>query len=82
MAREKVEGRKIPPDQFIHQYFAARDVVNRIKAKFGRRIRVDLLLKNNDGSNRVYKANVDQIDNHVPEKYTKLEIASIIGTSK
>ena len=46
--REKLEGRKIPPEQFVDQYFAARDVVNRLKAQFSQRIQVDLLLKNNE----------------------------------
>ena len=35
---------------------------------------VDLLLKNNDNSNRMYKAGVDQIDHHIPEKYTRGDI--------
>lgn len=69
-AREVVEGRNIKIEHFIAQYFSARDVVNSLKVKFGDKVKVDLLLKNNDNSNRVYKANIDKIDNHVPEKYT------------
>jgi predicted ABC-type ATPase len=78
--REKLEGRKIPPEQFVDQYFAARDVVNRLKAQFSQRIQVDLLLKNNDGSNRVYQANIDKIDHFVPEKYTRGEVETMIRT--
>jgi UDP-N-acetylglucosamine kinase len=78
-AREAVEGRRIPPMEFIDQYFAARDTVNRLKLRFARRVKVDLLLKNNDNSNRVYRANIDQIDNHVPEKYDRLAIERAIG---
>lgn len=81
VAREKLEGRRIPPEQFVEQYFAARDVVNSLKALFEKKIQVDLLLKNVDGSNRVYQANIDQIDNFVPEKYTKHEVESIIRTT-
>ena len=80
MAREKLEGRRIPPEQFVEQYFAARDVVNSLKALFEKKIQVDLLLKNVDGSNRVYRANIDEIDNFVPEKYTRSEVESIIRT--
>ncbi len=69
-AREKAEGRNIRREDFIAQYFAARDVVNGLKARFGRDVSVDLLTKNMDGSGRSYKANIDRIDNHVPEKYT------------
>jgi predicted ABC-type ATPase len=37
-AREKQEGRKIRPETFLEQYFAAREVVNRLKAELGRQI--------------------------------------------
>lgn len=78
MARESAEGRRIPPDQFIDQYFGAREVVNDLKKAFGAKIRVDLLLKNNDNSNRTYKAGIDAIDNHVPEKYTRASLEELI----
>ena len=42
--------------------------VNRLKTELGTRIQVDLLMKNNDGSHKFYRAGVDQIDNHIPEK--------------
>lgn len=70
-AREVVEGRKIQPLDFIDQYFMARDSVNELKKRFEKDIFVDLLLKNNDNSNRRYEANIDQIDSHVKEKYTR-----------
>lgn len=69
-ARELLEGRNIQIEHFIQQYFGARDAVNRLKGQFSQSIKMDLLLKNNDNSNRTYKANIDKIDHHVPEKYT------------
>lgn len=78
-AREAEEGRHIPPERFIDQYFAAREVVNRLKSEFGKRVSVDLLLKNNDNSHRMYKAGVDQIDYHIPEKYTRADVQQMIG---
>lgn len=77
-ARESVEGRRILNKDFVNQYFAARDVVNRLKKEFGKDIQVDLLLKNNDNSNRMYKAGIDQIDHHVPEKYTRADIVKLL----
>ncbi|MEX1198381.1 MAG: zeta toxin family protein [Pseudohongiellaceae bacterium] len=74
-AREKIEGRRIRVDTFIEQYFAAREVVNRLKAEFGKALQVDLLLKDHDGSNKVYKDNVDRIDNYIPEKYSRAQLA-------
>lgn len=76
-ARESSEGRRIPPERFVEQYFEARDVVNRIKREFGPDVRLDLLLKNIDNSTRTYHAGVDQIDSHVPEKYSRADVEKI-----
>lgn len=79
LAREAKEGRRIEPEDFIRQYFAAREVVNRLKIRFGAQIQVDLLMKNNDGSHRFYRAGVDQIDNHIPEKYSPEDVRLMLG---
>lgn len=78
-AREAAEGRRIQPEAFVRQYFAAREVVNRLKAEFGKRIQVDLLMKNNDGTQQFYRAGVDQIDNHIPEKYSPSDVRHLLG---
>lgn len=78
VAREGAEGRRIRLETFIEQYFAARDVVNRLKREYGGRIKADLLLKNNDNSNRLYKAGIDQIDHHVPERYTRPQVEELL----
>lgn len=71
LAREEEEGRGIPVESFIDQYFDAREVVNRLKRELGADIRVDLLLKPHDASTRVYQANIEQIDHFVPETYDR-----------
>jgi UDP-N-acetylglucosamine kinase len=78
-AREALDGRRIHPETFIDQYFAARDVVNRLKRHFDGNIRIDLLLKNIDGSNRTFVNNVDQIDSYVPEKYDHTTLRTLLG---
>ena len=78
-AREAEEGRRIEPDTFVTKYFAARSVVNQLKREFGQSISVDLILKNHDNSDRIYKANIDKIDHHVPEKYTAGEVRTLTG---
>ncbi len=80
-AREAAEGRRIKLEHFIDQYFAAREAVNQLKREFGKEIRVDLLLKNNDNSRRLYSAGVDQIDNHIPEKYNRADIERMLKLS-
>ena len=77
-AREKEEGRNIPPERFIDQYFAARENVNKLKNKFGKEISVDLILKNIDGSQKLYKSGIDQIDHHIQENYTRTDIEKFI----
>ena len=79
LARESQEGRRIMPEHFVSQYFAARDVVNGLKVKFGKDIQIDLLLKNLDGTNRKYFDNVDQVDSHVPEKYTLEDLKKLVS---
>ena len=78
-AREAAEGRRIRPEHFIQQYFGAREVVNRLKVEFGKEISIDLLLKNNDNSHRLYKAGIDQIDHHIPEKYGVADVEQMLN---
>ena len=79
-AREALEGRRIDLNTFITQYFEARRVVNALKVRYGADIKVDLLLKNNDGSNRAYQANVTNIDHFVPEAYDENRLRVAIST--
>jgi predicted ABC-type ATPase len=78
-AREIVEGRRIPPEEFIGQYFAAREVVNSLKRELGPDISVDLLQKPIRGSERLFRAGIDQIDNHIPETYDRKQLAELLG---
>ncbi len=68
--REVLEGRRIEKEHFVSHYFSARNSVNSLKREFGNKIKVDLLVKNIDGSDRYYKENIDIIDNYVEESYT------------
>jgi len=78
-AREVAEGRRVLPQHFVEQYFSARQVVNQLKEEFGKGIHVDLLLKNRDNSDKVYRDNIDNVDNHVPEKYSRQEVIDLIA---
>lgn len=80
-AREATEGRRIQPEDFVRQYFAARQVVNRLKKEFGVLIRVDLLMKNSDNSHRFYRAGVDLIDSYIPECVDQEALEFQLGVS-
>lgn len=77
-AREKEEGRRILPETFIEQFLGAQAVVRELKREFGGRIRVDLLIKSNKGSARSYHDNIAAVENHLPQKYTRKELESLI----
>lgn len=78
-AREEAEGRRIRPEHFVDQYFAARDVVNALKLEYGGDVHVDLLVKHIDNTGRLYKAGVDKIDYHIPEQYTRADLTAMLG---
>lgn len=78
-ARERAEGRRILIDHFVEQYFSARDVVNALKLEYGKDVHVDLLLKHIDNSDRLYKAGVEKIDYHIPERYTREQLIAALG---
>lgn len=77
-AREIKDGRMVPKDAFISQYYKARENVNLLKKEFNEKIKVDLIVKNIDGTDFSYKENIDIIDNYIPEKYTKGALENLI----
>lgn len=79
-AREQVEGRHIPQDEFVRQYFGAREVVNRLKVQFGHAVTVDVLIKNEYGVTRMYKENIRRVDDHIPEKYDQASLTRMLNT--
>lgn len=77
-AREKLEGRRILPGIFIEQFFASQNVIKELKLKFGSQIQVDLLVKNNKGKTRFYHDNVQAIEHHLEQKYTRKDLERLI----
>ncbi len=81
LAREAEEGRCIPLERFIDQYFAARQVVNSLKRELPQ-IKVDLLLKPYGPSAKVYQAGIEQIDHFVPETYDRAALVERLSGIK
>lgn len=77
-AREIRDGRHVPRDSFIQQYFQARENVNILKKEFGSKIRVDLVVKNIDGTDFSYRENIDVVDNYISEKYNADQLKALI----
>lgn len=78
-AREKVEGRKIQSETFIEQFLGAQSVIRQVKAKYGDAVKVDLLLKNTDGSPREYRDNIADIEQHINKKYSRSDLERLLN---
>lgn len=78
-AREKVEGRKIKPEHFVTQYFGAQEVIQKLKENFGSSIRVDVVLKDNDGKVKNHHSNVDSLIPYLKPTYGIDEVNKIVG---
>lgn len=76
--RETKEGRKIPRETFIEQYFIARENTNTLKREFGKDIEIFLIVKNIDGTDSSSHGNIEIIDTYIPEKYTRDDLRKII----
>ncbi|MCH8499500.1 MAG: zeta toxin family protein [Marinobacter sp.] len=77
-ARERLEGRRILPVNFIEQFLAARATVNALKAHFGADIKIDLLIKDYSNKTRVYEANIERIDYYVDQEYSRESLIRLI----
>lgn len=80
-AREIAEGRRIPPDRFVDQFFGARNVVNELKVKFGQAIQVDVIFKDIDGKNRRFEANVSDLNHAAPISYSRDDVERIVRSA-
>ncbi len=77
-ARKEKDGREIPKQIFIEQFFKARENVNRLKRDFGNKLHVDIVVKNIDGSDFKYFGNISRIDGHIPQRYTYKDLERLL----
>ena len=76
--REQVEGRRIRPEDFAEKFCASREVVDKMKKEFQKKITVRLICKNIDGTEKFYRKNVERIGDHISEKYNEEQILNEI----
>ena len=69
--REKKEGRVVPMDVFIRDYYSAKDVVNEIKLMFPDKVKVDLVIRDYISNKSTIYFNISKIDNHLKIPYDK-----------
>ncbi|HZJ41690.1 MAG TPA: zeta toxin family protein [Patescibacteria group bacterium] len=71
LARQNKDGRAVPLDVFINDYFLAKEVVNKIKALFLDKVTVDLVIKDYFNNTSKIFLNINNIDNYMKLPYTK-----------
>jgi UDP-N-acetylglucosamine kinase len=71
LAREKKGGRHIPPEDFVEKYFSSYETVNELICLFDKKIKVELLIKNIDGTDRSYHTVVANLDGYIKHRYSR-----------
>lgn len=78
-AREQKEGRRILKENFIHQFFQARKNVSEAKKHFGNQVILWLVLKDYYRPEQWTQfTDIDTVDSHITEVYTKSELEELI----
>ena len=50
-----------------------------LKEKFGNRIQVDLLIKDNDGNTRTHHSDINSLNSYLKQNYTLEALKEIVG---
>jgi hypothetical protein len=84
LSREIVEGRNIPLEAFVSQYFSARQTVKALKLRYSEDIRVDLLVQAKDGEGGptiLEDVTPAEIDLAIPEPYSEADMFELLRPS-
>ncbi|MEK9130756.1 MAG: zeta toxin family protein [Patescibacteria group bacterium] len=81
-AREKVEGRNIPKEAFVDQFFGARQTVEQVRKDFSDQVSI-LLVRKNYLTNEVESVikilpGGPGLDEYLPDRYTKEVVFNIL----
>lgn len=79
-ARELVEARNIPLDEFVRQFLAARKNIAEIRRSYGAQLVVNLIIKNTDGAQKAFVSDVtpEQIDDLIPQSYDHEQLIELL----
>jgi UDP-N-acetylglucosamine kinase len=76
--REKKQGRRVPLEVFIDDYFKAMENVRKAKDIYGKKITVYFAKNNYKKDVEYIKVDVANIENHVPKMYTREELVKCL----
>jgi predicted ABC-type ATPase len=76
--REETEGRKVSEEVFIRSFLRARENVLGAKARFGRKIELNVIVKDFTSGLEKVLPDVGDIDGKLPRVYTREELEKLI----
>jgi hypothetical protein len=76
-ARENKDGRVVPMDVFIDDFFKAKEVVDKIKNKF-KEVAVDLIIRDYSDNKTTVFFNIDNIDKYLKLSYNRYTLKNAL----
>jgi len=76
--REQKQGRVVPGDVFIHDYYASIENVTKAKEVFGEKLQIYFAKHNYKKEVEYVIVNIKKVEEHLPKMYTKEELREII----
>jgi len=82
--REKIEGRNIPKESFVNQYFGSIKTINLLKSEYGKQIQIDLVQLATPNSNTPlitdykFEFNISNIDGYIKTRYDKSKLMELL----
>ncbi len=82
--REKIEGRNIPKESFVNQYFGSIETINLLKSEYGKKIQIDLvqLATPNADTPHIndykFEFNINNVDGYIKTRYSKSTLLELL----
>ena len=82
--REKIEGRNIPKESFVNQYFGSIETINLLKSQYGKQIQIDLVqlaTPNSDTpliTDYKFEFNISNVDGYIKTRYSKNQLMELL----
>lgn len=77
--REKMDRRNVPQEVFIRAFIDSMSNVGSVKAQFGKQVVLNVVVKDYSKSLDLLRLNVDNLEKHLPRRYTKVELEQMLN---
>lgn len=76
--REAIERRNIPVEIFIDAFFNSRENANRVKERFGDKVKLNLVIKNFKNDDEKILLDIKNIDDFLDQEYNKNKLREVL----